>query len=257
MSAITGIDPFIIAPNATIVLALQKIDANRKGFLIVADERGDKLFFMGTLTDGDIRRALINGTDTKQPIEKVYKRDSKTANTAWTAVEVLETFKDVRIGFLPVVDADNELVNIITKKQVHTLTLTNQNIDLSCDFSGIDESLIDYEIFPRPWGFYKTTVMNEHFQSKVITVYPGASLSLQMHNRREEYWIVAYGTGTAQIDESQVRAIPGSTLFIPKGCKHRLINTSSSENLILTELQLGDYFGEDDIVRFEDVYGRA
>lgn len=117
--------------------------------------------------------------------------------------------------------------------------------------------MVDYEIFQRPWGFYKTTVLNDYFQSKVISVKPGQQLSLQSHNHREEHWIVAHGKGTVQIEQSEIRIESGSSLFIPKGTKHRLTNTDSSENLIITEVQIGDYLGEDDIVRYEDNYGRV
>ena len=99
--------------------------------------------------------------------------------------------------------------------------------------------------------------MNEHFQSKVITVFPGKRLSLQAHKRREEHWIIAHGTGTVQIDDSVIECGSGDSFFIPKGAKHRLSNTSETENLIITEVQLGDYFGEDDIERFEDDFGRV
>lgn len=106
-------------------------------------------------------------------------------------------------------------------------------------------------------GFFKTTVLNDYFQSKIIHVKPQAALSLQMHNHREEHWIVVHGAGKVQIGESFIQVQGGSSLFIPKGCKHRLINTSKTESLVLTEVQIGDYFGEDDIIRFEDNYGRV
>ena len=98
--------------------------------------------------------------------------------------------------------------------------------------------------------------MNNYCQAKIICVYPKSQLSLQSHDHREEHWIVAHGEGQVQIGESYLDAKCGSVFFIPKGCKHRLTNTHESEYLILTELQIGDYFGEDDIHRYEDIYGR-
>lgn len=129
--------------------------------------------------------------------------------------------------------------------------------DINYDFTTLDDSVVDYEIFQRPWGFYKTTILNDYFQSKVISVKPGQQLSLQSHNHREEYWIVAHGTGTVQIEKSIINVSCGSSLFIPMGAKHRLTNTDERENLIITEVQIGDYLGEDDIVRYEDIYGRT
>ena len=128
---------------------------------------------------------------------------------------------------MPILDQQGCVINVITKKQLHTLLLTDSYVDFTYDFSQLDENLQDYEIFSRPWGFYKTTVMNNYFQSKIISVLPGASLSLQSHNRREEYWVVAHGEGIVQIGESMIQVKCGSSLFIPKGCKHRLTNTDS------------------------------
>ena len=117
--------------------------------------------------------------------------------------------------------------------------------------------VVDTEIFPRPWGFYKTTVLNDYYQSKVISVKPGGQLSLQSHNHREEHWIVVHGTGEVRLDESVLQVHTGSSVFIPKGAKHRLKNLDEKENLIISEVQIGDYLGEDDIIRYEDIYGRV
>ena len=140
---------------------------------------------------------------------------------------------------------------------MHALLLQNIHADLSYDFFSLDTGVIDHEIFQRPWGFYKTTVLNDFYQSKIISVKPGGQLSLQSHNRREEHWIVVHGTGTVQIDESVFNVTCGSSVFIPKGARHRLINTGTTETLVVTEVQIGDYLGEDDIVRYEDIYGRV
>lgn len=116
---------------------------------------------------------------------------------------------------------------------------------------------VNYEIYQRPWGYYKTTVLNSYFRAKIISVKPGGMLSYQsQHNHREEYWIVVHGTGTVQLDKSVLQVGSGSTVFIPLGCKHRVTNTDENECLIITEVQIGDYFGEDDIIRYEDIYGR-
>ena len=151
---------------------------------------------------------------------------------------------------------NSELVNIITKYQLHALLLQDMHADINYDFTTLDDYVVDYEIFQRPWGFYKTTVLNDYFQSKVISVKPGQQLSLQSHNHREEHWIVGHGTGTVQIEKSIINVGCGSSLFIPMGAKHRLTNTDKKDNLIITEVQIGDYLGEDDIVRYEDIYGR-
>ena len=251
------LEKFVVTSGTAMLDALKKIDTNRKGFLLVCEETAEGMLFKGTLTDGDIRRAFIRGCDMTSSVDCAYTTGCSKLTTENSFVDAIEIFKDGRIGFLPVTDKNGYLVNVITKKQLHTLLLTDQYVELDYDFSQLDEELVDYEIFPRPWGFYKTTVMNSYFQSKIISVLPSQSLSLQSHNHREEYWIVAHGEGQVQIGESVIDVKCGSSLFIPKGCKHRLVNTSSEKRLIITEVQIGSYFGEDDIVRYEDIYGRA
>ena len=248
-----NIGDFIVEHNENIFGALKKIDYNRKGFLVVCSDNGAAL---GTLTDGDIRRAFISGVSVEGAIEGIYKKNFKYLMVEDGVSKAIELFKNEAIKFLPIFDNEKRLVNIITKKQMHALLLQDIHADLSYDFSSLDESIVDYEIFERPWGFYKTTVMNDYFQSKVISVNPRSQLSLQSHNHREEYWIVAHGTGIVQLDQSVIEVRCGSSIFIPKGCKHRLKNTDDKETLIITEVQIGDYFGEDDIIRYEDIYGR-
>ncbi len=81
-------------------------------------------------------------------------------------------------------------------------------------------------------------------------------ISLQKHTKREEHWVVVYGKGNIILEDSTIKAYTGKYVFIPKGCKHRIINTSANQNLIFCEVQLGNYFGEDDIIRYEDKYNR-
>ena len=234
--------------------ALKKIDINKKGFLIITDVE-NKL--KGTLTDGDIRRAILGGESLASSIRDIVKVDCRKLIITDDVGKAIDLFKNEAIKFLPVVDEDNSLVNIITKRQLQCMMLLDIHAGLDYDFSLLDENIIDYEIYGRPWGFYKTTAMNQYFQSKVITVNPNSRLSLQSHNRREEHWIIANGHGKVQIDESFIDVTSGSSVFIPKGAKHRLINTDDKETLIITEVQIGDYFGEDDIHRYEDDYGRV
>lgn len=245
---------FIVENNILIIDALQKIDQNKKGFLIVTDSNGSVL---GTLTDGDIRRAFIKGSSVDDSIASIYTKTFRYLTLKDGIPGATELFKSESIKFLPVLDDEKKLLNIITKSQMHALLLQDIHVELDYDFLSLDEGIVDYEIFQRPWGFYKTTVMNEYFQSKVISVNPKSQLSLQSHNHREEHWIVAHGVGTVQLDQSVIEVKCGSSIFIPKGCKHRLTNTDDKESLIITEVQIGDYFGEDDIIRYEDIYGRV
>ncbi len=107
----------------------------------------------------------------------------------------------------------------------------------------------------RPWGSYDGIDSGERFQVKRIIVKPGASLSLQMHHHRAEHWIVVKGTARVTCGEKVFLLAENESTYIPLGSKHRLENPGK-QPLELIEVQSGSYLGEDDIVRFEDVYGR-
>lgn len=108
----------------------------------------------------------------------------------------------------------------------------------------------------RPWGWYDSIANAPGFQVKRIGVNPGQKLSLQMHHKRAEHWIVVKGTAKVTIDDKVFDLSENQSCFIPLGSKHRLENFTK-EPIELVEVQCGSYLGEDDIVRFDDVYGRA
>ena len=108
----------------------------------------------------------------------------------------------------------------------------------------------------RPWGWYDSIERGACFQVKRIAVNPGASLSLQMHHRRAEHWVVVRGTARVTRGDEVLDLHENESIFIPLGIKHRLQNMTGSPVEII-EVQCGDYLGEDDIVRFEDVYSRV
>lgn len=108
----------------------------------------------------------------------------------------------------------------------------------------------------RPWGYYQVLADEPTHKVKRIVVYPGKRLSLQKHQRREEHWFFLSGRALVTRDSEQVALKKGDSLNIPRGALHRIEN-GGEENVILIEIQTGDYFGEDDIERFEDDFGRV
>ena len=247
-------DNLTVNVNKTLLDALQAIDANRMRFVVVIDDNGRML---GTLTDGDIRRAIIAGALLNDKIN-CYNSSFTYLSEDDEFTKAIDLFKEhSTIDFIPVLDSEGRLHNIVTKGALHTLLLRDIWPGNDYDFLSVDTSVLDHEIYERPWGFYKTTVLNDNMRSKVISVKPASQLSLQMHEKREEHWIIVKGSGQARIGDSIVDVRPGTYLFIPKGTKHRLANTSRDETLIITEVQMGTYFGEDDIIRFEDDFGRV
>jgi len=115
------------------------------------------------------------------------------------------------------------------------------------------------ETFPRdhrPWGWFESLAIGGRFQVKRIVVKPGAALSLQSHHHRAEHWIVVEGTARVTIGETTQLVTENQSVYIPLGTRHRLENPGKLP-LTLIEVQTGAYLGEDDIIRYEDVYARG
>lgn len=232
---------------------MQKIDTNKKGFLIVVDE--DRV--VGTLTDGDMRRALIQGKSLDNLVAEIFIRNFKYVRTTDSFDDVIELFKDTKVKFLPIVDENMQLCNIITKTNLHSLLLQDLSYSPFYHFESLDDGLLEHEIYPRPWGYYKTTFLNQYCQCKILRVNPKGILSLQLHQKRDEQWCVVHGIGEVRVGNDIITATPGKSFLIPRNTLHRLKNTSDTESLIVAEIQTGEYFGEDDIIRIEDNYGRT
>ena len=108
----------------------------------------------------------------------------------------------------------------------------------------------------RPWGTYSVLEESTNFKIKRIVVKPGNKLSLQMHHHRSEHWVVVSGKAFVTNDDQNFFVSPNESTFIPAGCKHRLEN-KGTKDLVMIEVQCGSYVGEDDIVRYDDSYGRT
>lgn len=121
--------------------------------------------------------------------------------------------------------------------------------------AGRSEAVLHRKVY-RPWGSYEGLAQGDGFQVKRIVVQPGAALSLQLHYKRAEHWVVVQGVATVTCGEDVFELAENESTYIPAETKHRLENRSSAP-VTLIEVQCGSYLGEDDIVRFEDVYGRS
>ncbi len=107
----------------------------------------------------------------------------------------------------------------------------------------------------RPWGNFTVLEDLPHCKVKRLVVHPGHRLSLQLHHRREEHWTVVRGTPTVTVGDRTWETKVGEHIFIPREARHRIANNGKMDAELI-EVQLGEYFGEDDIVRFEDDYNR-
>lgn len=122
----------------------------------------------------------------------------------------------------------------------------------------ISKDIAQAKVFPkdhRPWGYFENLALGDYFQVKRICVKPGAALSLQSHKHRSEHWIVVDGTAQVIVDDENKIVRAGQSVYIPLGAKHRLKNPGKSPT-VLIEVQIGSYLGEDDIIRYEDLYAR-
>ncbi|MEM1278099.1 MAG: mannose-1-phosphate guanylyltransferase/mannose-6-phosphate isomerase, partial [Pseudomonadota bacterium] len=153
----------------------------------------------------------------------------------------------------------NEIVAVATRDAVLVASMdraqdVRQAVDLLKD-EGASQAT-DFPRCYRPWGWYETLALGARFQVKQIMVKPGGQLSLQSHVHRSEHWVVVSGTARVTVDDNVTLMTENESIYIPLGAVHRLENPGKVE-LHLIEVQSGPYLGEDDIVRYEDIYART
>lgn len=192
---------------------------------------------MGNLTEIDINGNRIDGEAILVDVKNSYFKSSKRMLTSIGMDDII------------VVDTDDALL-IAHKDRVQDVKQVVNELKLQDH-----DSTKLHTTVKRPWGTYTILEEGPHFKIKRIEVKPYASLSLQMHHHRSEHWVVISGTAKILNNEQEMILGVNESTYIPAEHKHRLENTSS-EMLILIEVQTGSYLGEDDIVRFQDVYGR-
>lgn len=184
-----------------------------------------------------------------QGFEKAFLIDSKNSYVSTTS-HVEKVFAALGVEDMVIVDMPDALLVAHRSKNQEVKTV----VEALNKSSQASLTKLPTEV-RRPWGTYKILMKKTNYQIKHITVSPRQKLSLQYHNQRSEHWILTHGFAIIQIGEKVFEAGPGQYFFIPLGYKHRLTN-SGQDDLELIEVQVGDYLGEDDIVRLEDVYGR-
>ncbi|WP_039019293.1 mannose-1-phosphate guanylyltransferase/mannose-6-phosphate isomerase [Halocynthiibacter namhaensis] len=165
------------------------------------------------------------------------------------------------------VDANMELVGIglegitaIATRDAVLVARTDDSEQVKKALQALKEKEVpqaeEFDRCYRPWGYYETLSLSARFQVKRIMVKPGAALSLQSHVHRAEHWVVVKGSANVTVDESITLMTENQSVYIPLGAIHRLENPGKVD-LHLIEVQTGSYLGEDDIIRYEDVYARV
>ena len=153
-----------------------------------------------------------------------------------------------------------ENVNVVSTQNATLVTSIKKSDEIKSLISILEKDkrneLIEHVITHRPWGHFENISSNTTHKIKKLTVMPGKKLSLQSHNKRSEHWVVISGVATVTKGDKEFILNKDESTFIPVKVKHRLVNTSKVP-LVLIEVQTGKYFGEDDIKRFDDIYGRT
>ena len=157
----------------------------------------------------------------------------------------------VGIGLEDLIVVDDDDSTIISKKGETEKIKSALEILKSKNNKSSEEHTFEY----RPWGKFENLLETEIYKVKRLTVDPGEHLSIQYHKKRSEHWVVVNGKASVQVNDKKLTLEKGQSIDIPKGSSHCLGN-DTKENLVVIEVQLGDYFGEDDIVRISDPYDR-
>ena len=185
----------------------------------------------------DINGNVIKGNVIQNNTKNSYLRSEKRLLTTIGIQDliVIETSDAILVADMEQSQKVKSIVNLLKQKE-------------------IPEGKEHKKIY-RPWGFYESIADDNRWQVKLITVKPGAKLSLQKHYHRSEHWIVVSGTAKVEINAEETTLYENQSSYIPLGSKHRLSNPGKIP-LTIIEVQSGTYLGEDDIQRFEDNYGR-
>lgn len=197
--------------------------------------------------------------------EAVWRDSSPDATGVVThgnalAIECTDTLLRSEAGSLQLVGIGLENIVAVAMPDAVLITTKDRAQDVKLAVTQLKaQKAPQAETFPRdhrPWGWYESLALGDRFQVKRIVVLPGAALSLQSHHHRAEHWIVVQGTAKVTVD-TDVRLISeNQSVYIPLGAVHRLENPGKV-NMVLIEVQTGTYLGEDDIIRYDDVYARG
>jgi len=194
--------------------------------------------------------SALNDIGTKDTNGNVIQGDVFTEDTINTYINANHHMvATIGVQDLVIVDTPNATL-IATKDKAQEVKKIIERLQQQ----GRGEQLCHRKVY-RPWGWYDSIEEGAHFQVKRLNVNPGAKLSLQMHHKRAEHWVVVSGTATAINGEDILTLTEGESTYIPVGTTHSLEN-KTNEQLEIIEVQSGAYLSEDDIVRFEDIYGR-
>lgn len=207
-------------------------------------------------------RALLHLIDFDEPfgLSVIESMACGTPVIAFARGSMPELIRDGKTGFL--VDDVEAAVQAVDRIDSLNRQTCREEVEqrftcqrMAKDYLDVYQQILDQRENHRPWGYYIDLVERDDHKIKEITVNPGQRLSLQKHRHRAEHWTVVTGEALVTVDNQETLLKPGQSIDVPKGAVHRIKNPGTIP-LLLVEVQMGDYFGEDDIIRLEDDYDR-
>ena len=230
---------------------LEKLTSISVDYAIMEQEKNVKLLpFNGEWSDvgsWDSLSKIISKTNS----EKIVSKDNQVLIDSKNTFVHTTDRTIVGIGLEDLIVVDDDDATIISKKGETEKIKSALEILKSKNNKSSEEHTFEY----RPWGKFENLLETEIYKVKRLTVDPGEHLSIQYHKKRSEHWVVVNGKASVQVNDKKLTLEKGQSIDIPKGSSHCLGN-DTKENLVVIEVQLGDYFGEDDIVRISDPYDR-
>ena len=267
---------YIDIDKAKSLTNINKSNSNFVGVLVDPNDGEVELFNSLNLQyfqlhgDEDVKRVKEIKNFTKKKIIKTIKiRTKKDLDVCKSYENIADILLFDSASFEKSEAFDHSLLKKLDKKENKWMIAGNiktqdlENISKIADYVDVSGSLeknkrnelTEHVISHRPWGYFENINSNETHKIKKLTVMPGKKLSLQSHNKRSEHWVVISGVASVTKGDTEFTLHKDESTFIPAKVKHRLTNKSKSL-LVIIEVQTGQYFGEDDIKRFDDIYGR-
>ena len=231
-------DSFKKCPNVSIDIAV--MEKTNKGIVLPLDAGWNDIGSWKSVWETSIKDKKGNYTQGKVLIEESKNCYVRSENRLVVGIGIENL----------IIIETNDAILISEKSETQRV----KNIVKKLKEKNIPEGQNHRKIY-RPWGHYLSVVEDERWQVKLIQVKPGEKLSLQMHHHRSEHWVVVKGTAEVEVDSENQVLTENQSVYIPLAAKHRLSNPGKIP-LVLIEVQSGSYVGEDDIVRFQDKYGR-
>ncbi len=231
-------DYFSKCPSVSIDVAV--LEKTKKGSVVPLNANWSDLGSLKSLWDNEDKNDQGNLIQGNVHLKKVKDSFFRSENRLL-----------VGLGVTDIIAVDTEDVTLIAKKE---FSEEIKEVVNEMKNNGIDEANNHKRGF-RPWGNYLSIAKENSWQVKIIEVNVGASLSLQKHHHRSEHWVVVQGTALIKVGEIEKILYENQSTYIPAGVKHQLSNPGKTK-LRIIEVQSGEYLGEDDIVRYEDKYGR-